>query len=252
MDIRLDRPIVFIDLETTGLNPSYDRIVEITAIKVHPDGSEEQRTVRINPEMRIPAAATSVHGITDEDVVNHPPFSRYAKNLLAFLDGSDLAGFNAIRFDLPMLRAEFARVGVRFDLEGRNVIDPMAIFHQMEPRDLAAAYKRYCGKAMDNAHTSLGDVKAAMGILEAQLKDHPELGSSMESLHAFCHPRQPDWLDDEGKVVLTDEGPALGFGKHRGRLVKDIAELDADYLDWILYGNFTEQVKQAVRQGRST
>ena len=252
MDIRLDRPIVFVDLETTGLNPSYDRIVEITVIKVHPDGSEEQRTVRINPEMPIPAAATSVHGITDEDVVNQPPFSRYAKNLLAFLDGSDLAGFNAIRFDLPMLRAEFARVGVRFDLEGRNVVDPMAIFHQMEPRDLAAAYKRYCGKAMDNAHTSLGDVKAAMEILEAQLKDHPELGSSMESLHAFCHPKQPDWLDDEGKVVLTDERPALGFGKHQGRLVKDIAELDADYLDWILYGNFTEQVKQAVRQGRSS
>ena len=146
MDIRLDRPIVFVDLETTGLNPSYDRIVEITVIKVHPDGSEEQRTVRINPEMPIPAGATSVHGITDEDVVNQPPFSRYAKNLLAFLDGSDLAGFNAIRFDLPMLRAEFARVGVRFDLEGRNVVDPMAIFHQMEPRDLAAAYKRYYGE----------------------------------------------------------------------------------------------------------
>ena len=252
MDIRLDRPIVFIDLETTGLNPSYDRIVELTVIEVRPDGSEEEKTVRINPEVPIPAGATSVHGITDEDVVNQRPFSRYAKNLLAFLDGSDLAGFNAIRFDLPMLRAEFARVGVRFDLEGRNVVDPMAIFHQMEPRDLAAAYKRYCGKAMDNAHTSLGDVKAAMEILEAQLKDHPELGSSMESLHAFCHPRQPDWLDDEGKVVLTDEGPALGFGKHRGRLVKDIAELDADYLDWILYGNFTEQVKQAVRQGRSS
>ena len=129
MNILMDRPIVFIDLESTGLNPSYDRIVEITVIKVHPDGSEEEKTVRINPEVPIPAGATSVHGITDEDVLNQPPFSRYAKNLLAFLDGSDLAGFNAIRFDLPMLRAEFARAGVRFDLEGRNVVDPMVIFH---------------------------------------------------------------------------------------------------------------------------
>ena len=122
----------------------------------------------------------------------------------------------------------------------------------MEPRDLAAAYKRYCVKSMDDAHTSLADVKATMEISEAQLKDHPELGSSVESMHAFCHPRQPDWLDDGGKVVLTDDGPALGFGKHRGRLVKDIAKLEADYLDWMVCGNFTEQVKPALRDGRSS
>ena len=248
MDIALDRPIVFIDIETTGLNPSFDRIVELSVLKVHPDGSVEERTVRLNPEMPITLGATRVHGIKDEDVADQPAFSRYAKNLMAFLDGCDLAGFNAIRFELPVLRAEFVRAGMQFNLEGRNVVDPMAIFHQMEPRDLAAAYKKYCGKAMDDAHTSLADVRAAMEILDAQVKHYPELDSSMESLHAFCHPKEPDWIDDEGKLVATDEGPALGFGKYRGRLLKDIARLDAEYLSWILYGDFTDRVKQAVRE----
>jgi DNA polymerase-3 subunit epsilon len=136
--------------------------VELTVIKVLPDGSEKERTVRINPDMPTPAGATSVHGITDEDVASQTPFSRYAKDFTAVLDRSDLAGFNAIRFDLPILRAQFARAGVRFEMEGRNAVDPMAIFHQMEPWDLDAAYRRYRGKAMDDVHTSLADVGTAM------------------------------------------------------------------------------------------
>jgi len=139
MNLALDRPIAFIDLETTGLNPSFDRIIELSALKVHPDGSEEVKSVRVNPEMPISAGATRVHGIKDADVAGEPTFRQYAKNLLAFLDGCDLSGFNAIRFDLPMLRAEFARVGMQFDLDNWKVVDPMVIFHQMEPRVLATS-----------------------------------------------------------------------------------------------------------------
>ena len=177
MNLSQDRPIAFIDLETTGLNPSFDRIIELSALKVHPDGSEEVKSVRVNPEMPISAGATRVHGITDADVAGEPTFRQYAKNLLAFLDGCDLSGFNAIRFDLPMLRAEFARVGMQFDLDNRNVVDPMVIFHQMGPRDLGAAYSKYCGKTLDDAaHTSAGDVRAAMEIHDAQVQLHPHPG----------------------------------------------------------------------------
>ena len=152
MNLSLDRPIAFIDLETTGLNPLFDRIIELSALKVYPDASEEVKSVRVNPEMPISAGATRVHGIKDEDVAGEPTFRQYAKNLLAFLDGCDLSGFNAIRFDLPMLRAEFARVGMHFDLEDRSVVDPMVIFHQMEPRDLGAAYIKYCVKPWTKPH----------------------------------------------------------------------------------------------------
>jgi DNA polymerase-3 subunit epsilon len=249
MNLSLDQPIAFIDLETTGLNPSFDRIIELSVVKVLPDGSEEMKSVRVNPEMPISAGATRVHGIKDADVADEPTFRQYAKNLLAFLDGCDLSGFNAIRFDLPMLRAEFARVGMQLDLENRKVVDPMLIFHQMEPRDLGAAYSKYCGRTLDDtAHTSAGDVRAAMEILDAQVQYYSELGNSMASLHEMCHPKEPDWIDDEGKLLTTNNGHALGFGKYGGRLLKDIAKLDADYLNWIIYGDFTDQVKQVVRE----
>jgi len=155
MNLSLDRPIAFIDLETTGLNPSFDRIVELSALKVHPDGSEEVKSVRVNPEMPISAGATRVHGINDADVGREPTFRQYAKNLLAFLDGCDLSGFNAIRFDLPMLRAELARVGMKLDLDNRKVVDSMVIFHQMEPRNLGAAYSKYCVKPWTRPHIPL-------------------------------------------------------------------------------------------------
>jgi DNA polymerase-3 subunit epsilon len=249
MNLSLDRPIAFIDLETTGLNSSFDRIIELSVLKIHPDGSEEMKSVRVNPEIPISAGATKIHGIKDADVAGEPTFRQYAKNLMAFLDGCDLSGFNAIRFDLPMLRAEFVRVGMELNLENRKVVDPMVIFHQMEPRDLGAAYKKYCGKTLDDAaHTSAGDVRAAMEILDAQVQYYADLGNSMASLHDMCHPKEPDWIDDEGKLLTTNNGPALGFGKYRGRLLKDVAKLDTDYLNWIINGDFTDQVKQLARE----
>jgi len=243
---QLDRPLAFIDVETTGLNTSYDHVVELTVLKVYPDGSEEQKSVRINPEVPIPPAATKIHGIADEDVANEPPFRRYAKNLLAYLDGCDLAGFGIIRFDIPMLSSEFKRAGLELDLEGRRVVDPLFIYHKFEPRDLATAYRTYCGKELEKAHTSAGDVRASWAILDAQLTAHPDLPSGMDELHDFCHPREPDWIDDEGKLIQTDQGPALGFGKYRGLLLNEVVKLDPEYLEWIIDGDFSHQVKDVV------
>jgi len=200
--------------------------------------------------MPISAGATRVHGIKDADVAGEPTFRQYAKNLMAFLDGCDLSGFNANRFDMSMLRTEFARVGMQLDLDSRNVVDPMVIFHQMGPRDIGAAFSKYYGKTLDGAgHTSSGDVRTAMEILDAQVQYYPELGGSLMSLHEMCHPKDPDWIDDEGKLLTTNDGPVLGFGKYRGRLLKDVAKLDGEYLNWVIYeGDFTDQVKQVVRE----
>jgi len=249
-NLKLERPIIFIDVETTGLNTSYDRIIELTVLKIYPEGTEEQKSVRFNPEVPIPPAATKVHGITDENVAHDPPFRKYAKNLMAYLDGCDLAGFGLIRFDIPILSAEFKRVGLELDMEGCRVLDPLFIYHRFEPRDLAAAYRTYCGKELEEAHTSAADVRASIEILDAQLGIHPELPKEMNDLHDFCHPKEPDWIDDDGRLILTDQGPALGFGKYRGLLLSEVVGLDPDYLDWIVDSDFSRQVKDVVVEAR--
>ena len=210
--LKLDRPLVFVDLETTGVNVTTDRIVEITVLKIHPDGSQEEKSERVNPGIPISPGATRVHGITDEDVADKPGFDQYARSILSFFDGCDIGGFNAIRFDIPLLTAEFKRVGLDFDLADRNVVDPMVIFYRQEPRDLAAAYKKYCGKSLENAHSSTADVQAAAEIFDAQVRLYPELPEGMAALHEVCHPREPDWIDDEGRLVKSEHGPLITFG----------------------------------------
>ena len=209
--LKMERPLVFIDLETTGVNTSTDRIVEITVLKIHSDGAREEKSERVNPGIPIPPSATKVHGITNEDVADKPGFVQYAKGIHAFFDGCDVGGYNAIRFDIPLLTAEFNRVGLEFDLAGRNVVDPMVIFHQHEPRDLAAAYEKYCGKSLVDAHSATADVRAAAEIFEAQVLFYPDLPEKMAELHEVCHPREPDWIDDEGKLIQSDQGPLIGF-----------------------------------------
>ena len=216
-NLKLERPLTFIDVETTGLNTSYDRIVELTVLKIFPDGSEEQKSVRINPEVPIPPAATKIHGITDEDVAHEPPFRRYAKGMLSYLDGCDLAGFGIIRFDIPISSSEFKRAGVELDLEGRRVVDPLFIYHKLEPRDLATAYRTYCGKELEKAHTSAGDARASSEILDALLSVHSDLPSGMDQLHEFCHPREPDWIDDEGRLIQTEKGASASTSGRLGR-----------------------------------
>jgi DNA polymerase-3 subunit epsilon len=232
--LKLERPLVFVDLETTGVNPAIDRIIDVTVLRIYPDGSEEEKNVRVNPGIPIPSGATEVHGITDEDVASLPGFAAYAKSLLDFFDDCDIGGFNAIRFDVPMLVAEFARVGLNFVLEGRSIVDPMVIFHAYEPRDLVPAYQKYCGKTLEDAHTSAADVKAAAEIFKAQVQLYPELPEGVVELHEICHPRNPDWIDDDGRLLHSDQGPLIGFGKYRGRLVEELAGEDPGYLQWIL------------------
>lgn len=245
-NLKLQRQIVFIDVETTGLNTSYDRIIELTVLKISPEGNEEQKSVRFNPEVPIPPAATKVHGITDEDVAHESPFRRYANSLMTYPDRCDLAGFGVIRFDIPILAAEFKRAGLELDLEGRRIVDPLFIYHKLEPRDLAAAYRTYCGKELEEAHTSAADVRASLEILDAQLSAHSDLPGEMDELHEYCHPKDPDWIDDEGRLILTDQGPTLGFGKYRGLLLGEVVGLDREYLEWIVDSDFSSQVKDVV------
>ena len=247
-NLKLVRPIVFIDLETTGLSPTWDRIVELTALKVFPDGSEELKSTRINPEMPIPEEVTAIHGITDSDVSDKPKFRQYARSLVEFFDNCDIGGFNVKKFDLPLLESEFKRAGVEFSREGRRILDSQVIYHQMEPRNLAAAYLRYCGKELENSHSSQSDVRAAYEIMDAQLETYPELSRDTDELHDLCNLRDPTWIDQDGKFVWSGDGAAFGFGQYKGKLLVDIARHDPDYLEWMVGDNFSSEVNQIAEQ----
>jgi DNA polymerase-3 subunit epsilon len=251
--LKLDRPLVFLDLETTGLNISRDRIVDITLLKVFPDGREESKTKLINPEIPIPEESIKIHGITDERVAGEPKFRQIAKGFKEFLEGCDLCGFNIKGFDIPMLEAEFRRVGVEFSRIGRRIIDTQVIFHKKNPRDLEAAYMKYCGKGLLGGHTSDADARASAEILEAQLKTHDELPQDIEKLHQFCcYPNEVNWIDKDGKLIWVNGEVAINFGKkYRGVLLKEVAENEPDYIEWIMRADFSEEVKDIVREAIS-
>ena len=183
--LNLERPIIFFDLETTGTNVTHDRIVELSYIKIYPDGREEKKTRRINPEMPIPPASTAIHHITDEDVKDEPTFRQIAKSLLSIFEGSDIAGYNSNKFDVPVLMEEFGRCGINFDIAGRRFIDVQNIFHKMERRTLVAAYKFYCGANLEDAHSALADTQATYEVLLGQLAKYPELENDVEFLAKF-------------------------------------------------------------------
>lgn len=247
-NIKLDRPLVFIDLETTGLSVNSDRIIELTVLKIHSDGTEEFKSTRINPEIPIPAAATKIHGITNKDVMDKPKFRQYASSLQHFLDGCDIGGFSVKRFDLPLLEAEFRRAGVEFSCQGRRILDAQVIYHKLEPRNLAAAYRKYCSKELENGHTSEVDVRAAAEVLECQLDVHPELPRDVAGLHDFCNPEELNWIDTDGKFVWSDGEAVLDFGRYKGKSLKDVASIDPDYLHWVATGDFSTQVREiAIR-----
>lgn len=244
--LQFDRPIAFIDVETTGLNPYSDRIVELSILKIHPDGTEEYKNHRINPDIPIPAEVTRIHGITDEDVASEPKFHQYAVSIRDFLIECDIAGFNVIKFDLPFLEAEFRRAGVEFSRKGRSFLDSQILYHQLEPRDLQAAYLKYCGKVLENAHTAKGDAQAAAEILEGQLEKHPELPRNVNGLHTVCNPRWANSVDAEGKFIWSEGEAICTFGKHKGRSLKQIATDDPEYLEWIASSDFSIEVKEIV------
>lgn len=254
MRLKLKRPVVFFDLETTGVEPARDHIVELCYIKVEPNGNEETRTMRIRPAdaegntVHIPEHTTAVHGISDDDVRDCPTFADIAKELARALEGCDFAGFNSNRFDVPMLVEEFLRAGVNIDLAGRKLIDVQNIYHKLEKRTLAAAYKFYCDKDLENAHSASADTRATMEVLEAQLDHYPQdLRNDVDFLADFSAMARN--VDLAGRVVLDDKGrETINFGKHKGRAVADVLQRDPGYLGWVLQGDFPLNTKQVFQR----
>ena len=247
MQLNLKNPIVFFDLETTGVDPSRDRIVEISTVKVFPDGNKEIKTRRLNPEMHIPEEATAVHGITDEDVANEPPFRAIAKSLAAYLEGCDFGGFNSNKFDVPVLIEEFLRAGVNVDFRNRKFIDVQNIFHKMEQRTLTAAYKFYCNKDLDNAHSAEADTLATYEVLMAQLDRYPDLQNDVAYLADFSARGQS--ADYAGRILYNEKGEEVfGFGKYKGRLVADVFREEPSYYAWMMNGDFPLYTKKVITE----
>ena len=245
MQLQLKRPLVFFDLETTGINITKDRIVEISYLKISPDGTEESRTWRVNPLVRIPEQATAVHGITNEDVKDCPPFAAIAGELAGQLADCDLAGFNSNRFDIPLLAEEFLRAQVDIDLNCRKFVDVLTIFHKMEPRNLKAAYKYYCGKELTDAHQAEGDTKATYEVLMAQLDMYPDLQNDVEALSTYSS--FTNNVDFAGRMVYNDNGDeVIHFGKYNGQLVRDVLKKDPGYYSWIMQGDFALDTKKKL------
>lgn len=242
--MRLDRPLVFFDLETTGPQPSSDRIVQFACVKRYQDGREVEWETLVNPGCPIPAEASAIHGITDPKVTDAPSFYALAPKLVRALDGCDLGGFNVRRFDLPMLLAEFARAGQKFSLDGRAIIDAMSIFYLQEPRDLSAAVKFYLLQEMAGAHNALNDVRATLRVFDAQTKRYalPETASGISELCAG------DSVDLAGKLVWKDGEVCIAFGKQRGKTLRSLAKNDRGFLDWMLRGEFDADTKAIVSQ----
>lgn len=244
MKLKLDRPVLFFDLETTGTDALHDRIVEISMIKVMPDGTDIQRTVRVNPGMPIPAEATAVHHITDADVADKPLFSQLAEGLAQSFRGCDLAGFNSNRFDIPLLAEEFARAGIDFDFNECRFIDVQTIFHKKEQRTLSAAYKFYCGKNLDDAHSANADTRATYEVLMAQLDRYDDLPNDMEKLSEYSS--QNKNVDLMGRLVYDDRHrEVINFGKYKGQLAVDVLRRDPSYFSWIQQGDFASSTKRA-------
>ncbi len=245
MKLNLNRPLIFFDLETTGTNITRDRIVEFSYIKVYPDGTDESKTRRLNPEMPIPAESSAIHHITDEDVKDAPTFRQVAKSLMEIFEGCDIAGYNSNKFDVPLLIEEFNRVGMNFDISGRRFIDVQNIFHKMEQRTLVAAYKFYCGKNLEDAHSALADTRATYEVLMSQLDRYDELKNDVEMLAEFSSSGRS--LDLAARIVLDDKKrPVFNFGKHKGKSVIDVFRREPSFYAWMMQGDFAKNTKDVI------
>ena len=248
LPFKLDRPLVFFDIETTGLDLKTDRIVELAFIKVTPRGDVLERERRFNPGMPIPPEATAVHGISDADVANEVFFCQTAKSLAEILTDCDLAGFNVRRFDIPMLVQEFKRCEVEFSLEGRRVIDMQNIFHREEPRDLTAAARFYLGRDHEEAHTALGDIRTSAAVLSAQLTRYVHVPQDLDGLHAYCEEYAPTWTEVDRWFSGAEEARVFRRGRHRGQALAEVAREAPDYLHWMLSAeDMDEDVLAIVR-----
>ncbi len=250
-EIKLSRPLVFFDLESTGTRPEFDRIVEIAVLKHFPDGRDESTVRRINPGVPIPPEASAIHGITDADVAECPLFGDIAGNLLRYLDDCDLAGYNIVKFDLPLLVNEFRRCGLEFSLAGRRIVDVFNIFCKLYPRNLTAAYKFFCGKDLSDAHSAAADTAATLEVLAGQLARHGELPRDLAALAEFSDNRRPDSIDASGRFRWAGDDAVINFGKNYGRKLRDISENDPGFLRWIIRSDFPDEVKKIASDALS-
>lgn len=250
MELKLQKPIVFFDLETTGVNAIHDRIVEISYIKVFPDGNEESKTLRINPERHIPEQSSAIHGIYDEDVKDSPTFKQVARDIAAIFVNSDIAGFNSNYFDVPMLVEEMLRAGIDFDITKCRLIDVQNIYHKLEQRTLSAAYKFYCGKNLEDAHSAQADTRATYEVLKAQLDKYPDkLNNDVQFLSSFS--KMNDNVDFAGRIIYNDKHiPVFNFGKYKGQSVEDVLARDPGYYGWMMQGDFPQNTKQVLTKLR--
>ena len=245
--LQLKKPLAFIDIEATGTNVSTDRIVEIAIVKTLPDGNRTVKRKVINPQMPIPQVCIDIHGITNEMVKDAPAFKQVAQEIKQFLDGCDLACYNAYRLDIPMLMEEFLRAEVDFDMKGRKLIDVQKIFHQMEQRTLTAAYKFYCNKTLEQAHSAEADATATAEILNAQLERYPQLGTGVDSILKAVG--EDAIIDYARRFVYDDKGvEVFNFGKHKGRAVSDVLKAEPQYYDWMMKGEFPMNTKQKLTE----
>lgn len=259
MNLNLKTPIAFFDLESTGINISTDRIVEFSILKVHPNGRQEIKTSLINPTIPIPAESSAIHGIFDKDVKDSPTFKSLSRELFQFLEGADLAGFNVLKFDIPLLVEEFLRAGIDFDIEKRNILDSQKIFHMMEKRNLSAAYKFYCGKSLENAHSAEADTIASYEVFKAQMERYEgeeaedlqgnKLGviqNDMKKIHNLLNEKM---VDLAGRFIFNENGEeCFNFGKHKGKTIENVLKEEPSYYDWMMKGDFPLDTKRKFTQ----
>lgn len=246
MALKLERPIVFIDLETTGINIATDRVIEIAIVKIMPDKTKIVKHKLINPQMPIPKSSTDIHGITDDKVKNAPSFKEVANEIKQFIDNADLSGYNSNRFDIPLLMEEFLRAGIVLDMSSRRLLDVQTIFHMMEKRTLEAAYKFYCAKDLVDAHSAEADASATWEILEAQLERYAHLGTTIDTVLQFTG--EEKYVDFARRFVLDNDVEVFNFGKHKGRSVVEVLKAEPQYYDWMMRGDFPLHTKQKLTE----
>jgi DNA polymerase III subunit epsilon len=249
MNVQLTRPLVVFDLETTGINTQKDRIIEISMLKVFPNGDEELKTYRVNPTIPIPKDSSAIHGIFDQDVADKPTFKQLAKEIEHFLELCDFAGFNSNKFDFPLLVEEFYRAEIDFEIDNRKFIDVQRIFHTMEPRNLSAAYNFYCHRNLENAHSAEADTIATWNILKAQIDRYENLPKDVKGLHE--HSGQSRNIDLAGRFIYDNNKVAVfNFGKHRGKPIEWVLEKEPSYYKWMMEGDFPLQTKRVLTKIR--
>jgi DNA polymerase-3 subunit epsilon len=246
MNLQLSKPIAFIDLETTGISITNDRIIEIAIVKIAADGTRLVKRKLINPGMPIPAGSTAVHGITDEMVKDAPSFKQVANECKQFMDHCDIGGYNSNRFDIPMLIEEFLRAGIEFSTEGRKFVDVQKIFHKMEERTLSAAYKFYCQKILEGAHSAEADAQATYEILEAQVTRYPQMGATVDSIVQFTG--EDEMVDFARRFIKENGIEIFNFGKHKGKPVEKVLKEEPQYYDWMMKGDFAMNTKQKLTE----